>query len=120
MLVAPFASHYQLQYPRWLLSHSPAPHHGIRALHIERHRVELENQQLLFDEQKALLNEQLAKAVADASNQQRNFDSHMARAALEGCDMKEAFERMSHDNAVWKKAELAANKVGPPIIQNII
>ena len=93
------------------------PSHGTQ---IERHRVELENQQLLFDEQKALLNEQLAKAVADASNQQRNFDSHMARAALEGCDMKEAFERMSHENAVWKKAELAANKVGPPIIQNII
>ena len=77
----------------------------------EHHRIELQHQQVFFDQQKALLNEQLAEAVADASNQKCNYDSCMARAALDASDMKKAFERLSCDNAGRKKAELAATKV---------
>ena len=86
----------------------------------EHHRVELQNQQALFDEQKALFNEQLAEAAADASNRQHNFDSQMARAALDASDMIEAFERLSHDYDDLddrKKAELVAAKVRAQFMQ---
>ena len=83
----------------------------------EHHRVELQNQQALFDEQKALFNEQLAEAAADASSRQHNFDSQMARAALDASDMKEAFERLSHDYDDRKKAELVAAMVRAQFMQ---
>ena len=78
----------------------------------EGHRVELHNQKVMFDEQKALFNEQLAEAATDAAfNRQLCFDTHKARAALDAKDMKDAFERLSHDRDDRKTAELAAAKV---------
>ena len=67
--------------------------------------AELQNQQASFEQQKALLKEQLAHAVRFASDQKTSFDSQMA-------NMKKAYEKMACEHASdQRKAGVVATQV---------
>ena len=81
------------------------PHPILVALQKEQHMAELQNQQASFEQQKALLKEQLAHAVRFASDQKTSFDSQMA-------NMKKAYEKMACEHASdQRKAGVVATQV---------
>ena len=69
----------------------------------EQHRAELQNQQASFEQQKALLKEQLAHAVRFASDLKASFDKQMAKALLDASNMKKAYEQMACEHASDQK-----------------
>ena len=62
--------------------------------------AKLQGQRDIFDKQRDMYDEGMAEAERAASS----FDSHMARAALEASDMKEAFDKLTCESADQRKS----------------
>ena len=92
-----------------------APSHVDDVAQKEQHRAEIRNLQASFEQQKALLKEQLAHAVRFASDQKASFDQQMAKALLDTSNMRKANEQMACEHASdQKKAGVVATQVRVP------
>ena len=86
-------------------SHCAPPRHCclIHAC-LQKAELKLKNQQVSFEEQKAVFKGQLAQMVVAAAHQRTIFDAVIAKAALDAAAMKEAYERLACDSADQKMA----------------